>query len=93
MPPTHHLLPQNVTRLSCHTEKKQVPAAKASSCPLARCGAMRSRHGLGQDGLILAHGPVEAEEAGAQPGGVIADTCVDVRWFAQENVRKTRGDI
>lgn len=30
---------------------------------------------LGQDGLVLAHGPVEAEEAAAQAGGIVADTC------------------
>lgn len=29
---------------------------------------------LRQDGLVLAHGPVEAEEAPAQPGRVVTDT-------------------
>lgn len=44
-----------------------------------RGNAFFSWRPLGQDGLVLAHGSVEAEEAAAQPGGVVADTFI--LWF------------
>lgn len=40
---------------------------------LTACTGPRGLTLLGQDGLVLAHGPVEAEEAAAQPGGIVAD--------------------